>query len=142
MLFELEPPHGVGPLRLGMTSEQSQAALSTLGRVSFSCLGGRYYVVRPGGLFICPRQQGGVVESICLEGPPAPDSDDVVRYRGIDVFATPCHDVVRALRRHTEVIADDHAFIAPALQLTLIRSFDAPDLGVFERVVVEPAYSD
>jgi hypothetical protein len=84
----------------------------------------------------------GVVESIWLEGPPHPDSDDVVCYRGIDLFATPCHDVVQALRQHTEVIADYHAFVAPAVHLTLVRSFDDPDLDAFERVVLHPPYGD
>jgi hypothetical protein len=142
MLFEIDPPHAVGPLRLGMTLAEAHEALATLGTPLWMCLGGRYSVFRDSGLCITPHTRDGLVESVWLEGPPEPGTDDTVTYRGIDLFATPHRQVVDALRHHTTIVAEDHAFVAPDLELTLVLSYDDPDLDAFERVVFalpEPA---
>lgn len=133
MLLEVDP-HGVGPLRLGMSTAEARDALATLGTPAWMCMGGRYSVLRDSGLWISPHTRDGTVESVWLEGPP--DPDDTVAYRGVDLFAAPYRQVVEALREHVTLVEDDHAFIAPDVELTLVLSWDDPDLDTFERVVL------
>ena len=137
MLFEIEPLRGVGPLRLGSTPDEAYEALGTLGLPPlWMCLGGHYSVVRDSGLGISPRTRTGELEAVYLEGPPESGSGDTVTYRRIDLFAAPYQQVVDALRKHTTVVEDDHAFIAPELELMLTLSWDDPDPDTFERVIL------
>jgi len=100
------------------------------------CLGGHYSVVGGSGLVISPRTRTGELEAVYLEGPPESGYGDTVTYRGVDLFTAPYQQVVDALRRHTTVVEDDHAFIAPDLELMLALSWDDPDPDTFERVIL------
>jgi hypothetical protein len=89
MDFDLAPPTGVGPLRIGMTRQAANAALDSLRDLSAvleSDQPGRH-VLRPNGLMIsihCTRDR---LEAIEL-GRPSTQADRVV-FRGLDVFALP-----------------------------------------------------
>jgi hypothetical protein len=124
--FKLEPPLGVGPLRLGMTVEEARSALSALGDVSGSDQTG-LWVHRPGGLSINPGfGVTGRVNTVELHRPHALD---VVRYHDVDVFGLPALEAVERLRRYTQVIAAEDAgcFTAPDLLLAFWRPFAADD---------------
>ncbi|MGY0002703.1 hypothetical protein [Micromonospora sp. I033] len=124
MDFELEPPDGVGPLRLGMTLDAARSALAGLGELS-----GPLHANRPGGGLglAVGTGVGGRVNSVELYRPQALD---VVRYRDVDVFGLPAEEVVQRLRRHARVLPDEEdegCFIAPDLLLSLWRPFVSDD---------------
>jgi hypothetical protein len=151
MDFELDPPRGVGPLRLGMPRSEADAALESLrdlDAVSGSDEPGRH-IFRPSGLMIsigCMRECLAAVEL----GRPQ-DRSDSVRFQGIDVFALPAREVVERLRARARVEAADDdpaSFVAPDLLLSLWRPFEADDPEeeqghYFSSVLVaEPGYYD
>lgn len=152
MEFELDPPRGVGPLRLGMRRSGAHAALESLrdlDAVSASDVPGRH-VFRPSGLMIsigCIRERLVAVELVRPE-----DRGDSVRFQGIDVFTLPARDVIERLRARTRVEpADDDpaSFVAPDLLLSLWRPFEADDDPEEEQghyfstvLVAEPGYYD
>ncbi|WP_344646932.1 hypothetical protein [Cryptosporangium japonicum] len=129
MEFDLDPPHGVGSLRLGMGVDGTRAALSVFGEVSGSLATG-LWVHRRGGVSINPGfSPSGRLDAIELHGSPEQEFD-VVRYRDVDVFGLPALDVAERLRRHTTVRVepdDEACFTAPDLVLAFWRPFAADD---------------
>ncbi len=149
MEFELEPPHGVGPLRLGMTADEARAALAALGGLSGSPATS-FWATRPSGLaFTVGFGVDGRVNAVEVA---RPEGTDVVRYRDVDVFGLPALAVVERLRRHTPVTADEDqegCFTAPTLLLALWRPFAADDDPKEEQgyyfnsvLVARPGYYD
>lgn len=130
MDFELDPPHGVGPLKIGMPRAEADSALALLRDlelVSASDSPGRH-IIRPSGLMIsigCMRDRLQAVE---IHRPQAPV--DVVRFQGVDVLGLPARVVVERLRERIaiEPSGDDPAsFVAAGLTLSLWRPFEADD---------------
>jgi hypothetical protein len=151
MEFVLEPPHGVGPLRLGMTTEEARVALETLGPL-VPTASGELAVHLPSGLGfsvgfgVGPTR--GRVNAIEVW---RPHERDVVRYRDVDVFGVATLEVVKRLRRHIDLVSneDDDAFTAPELYLALWRPFAADDDPAEEQghffqsvLVARPGYDD
>ncbi|MFC7218834.1 hypothetical protein ACFQLX_11725 [Streptomyces polyrhachis] len=130
MNFELVPPHGVGPLRIGMSRRDADIALESLRDlrdISTSDKAGQH-VFRPSGLMIsigCMRDQ---LEHVELGRPS--DASDVVCFRGIDVFGLPAREVVRQLSEVVAVVPaedDPASFVASDLLLSFWRAFEGDD---------------
>ncbi|MFD0975015.1 hypothetical protein ACFQ3X_41840 [Plantactinospora endophytica] len=151
MEFVLDPPHGVGPLRLGMTTDEARVALETLGPLEPTA-SGELAVHLPSGLgFSVGFGVGptwGRVNAIEVWRPP---ERDVVRYRDVDVFGVPALEVVERLRRHLDLVPneDDDGFTVRELYLALWRPFAADDDPADEQghffqsvLVARPGYDD
>ncbi|MFF2363802.1 hypothetical protein ACFVU0_13940 [Streptomyces sp. NPDC058122] len=130
MEFELTPPTGLGALVIGMPREAADQALASFrdpSAISESDQLGRF-VFRPSGLMVSIHCSRGELEAIEL-GRPA-DGQDIVQFRGIDVFGPPAAEVVNLLRglaTITEAEDDPASFIAPDLLLSFWRPFEADD---------------
>ncbi|MFE2296574.1 hypothetical protein ACFXAW_00075 [Streptomyces sp. NPDC059445] len=130
MDFDLAPPNGVGPLRIGMTRQSADTALDSLrdpSAVSESDRPGQH-IFRPGGLMISIQCTRDLLEAVVL-GRPLSRTDRVL-FRGLDVFAIPAREVVQRMGEYTSIEADpdDRAsFIAPDLLLSFWRPFAADD---------------
>jgi hypothetical protein len=125
MEFVLDPPHGVDPLRLGMTTDEARAALERLGRPTPTAHGELALHLPSGlgfsvGFGVGPT--GGRVNSIEVW---RPHERDVVLYRDVDVFGLPALEVVERLRAHVALVPneDDDGFTARELCLALWRPF-------------------
>lgn len=152
MDFVLDPPTGVGPLRIGMARREAALALEQLRDltdVSPSDEPGRY-IFRPSGLMLgieCRHDRLVAVEV----GRPH-EALDVVRFQDIDVFGLPAREVVTRVGQltHIEPHVDDPAsYVAPDLLLSFWRPFqsdDEPDetQGYFFSAVLlaQPGYYD
>ncbi|MEV5972244.1 hypothetical protein [Streptomyces sp. NPDC051921] len=130
MDFDLAPPAGVGPLRIGMTRHAADTMLDSLrdpSAISESDRPGQH-VFRPSGLMIsihCMRDSLLAIEL----GRPSSRADRVL-FRGVDVFALPAREVVRRIGEFTAVQEDPDdgaSFIAPDLLLSFWRPFAADD---------------
>ncbi|MFF2206183.1 hypothetical protein ACFVVO_38305, partial [Streptomyces sp. NPDC058145] len=89
MDFDLAPPSGVGPLRIGMSRQSANTALDSLrdlSAVSESDQPGQH-VFRPSGLMISIHCTRDMLEAVEL-GRPSTQTDRVV-FRGLEVFAIP-----------------------------------------------------
>ncbi|MEN3540373.1 hypothetical protein AAH991_35045 [Microbispora sp. ZYX-F-249] len=152
MDFELDPPRGVGPLRVGMTRTEADAALAALRDadvVSESDVPGRH-VFRPSGLMINIHCRNDRLVAVELGRPSS--GADAVRFQGVDLFNLPARAVVEALREKTPVEAaedDPASFVAPDLLLSLWRPFEADDAPSEEQgfffssvLLAEPGYYD
>ncbi|MFG1990437.1 hypothetical protein ACGFJ7_10720 [Actinoplanes sp. NPDC048988] len=142
MDFELDPPRGVGPLRLGMTAEEATSTVDTLNRD------------RPSGLrfdvgFGAAGPTLHRVNAIEVWRPSVPD--DVVRFRDVDVFGLPAKEVVARIRRHAalEEFESGSGYAAKDLYLAFWRPFVADDdpgeeEGYFFQTVAvaRPGYGD
>ncbi|MFJ8430885.1 hypothetical protein ACIQ9P_06255 [Kitasatospora sp. NPDC094019] len=130
MDFDLTPPYGVGPLRIGMDRQAAGAALDSLrdpSTVSESDRPGQH-VFRPGGLMIGIHCTRDMLEAIELGRPSFPG--DRVAFRDLDVFATPARELVRRMGEYTAIEADPDdpaSFVAFDLLLSLWRPFAADD---------------
>jgi hypothetical protein len=149
MEFVLDPPNGVGPLRLGMTPDQVRAALEALGQLRPTAQ--ELAVHLPSGLgFSVGFGVGPTRERVNSIEVWRPDRHDVVRYRDVDVFGLPALVVVERLRRHMNLVPnDDDGFTARDLYLALWRPFSADDdpeetQGYFFQsvLVARPGYGD
>ncbi|MGQ4599912.1 hypothetical protein [Nocardia sp. R6R-6] len=151
MEFVLDPPHGVGPLRLGMTPDEARAALETLGPLK-PATHGEVALNLPGGLGFSVHfgagPTGNKVNAIEVW---SPSEEDVVRYHSVDVFGLPALEVVERLRRHIDLREneDDDGFTSPERYLALWRPFAADDdpdeaQGYFfqSALVARPGYGD
>jgi hypothetical protein len=150
MEFVLDPPHGVGPLRLGMAIEEARAVLKTLGPLT-STAHGEVSLHLPSGLGfslgfgVGPTR--GRVNAIEVW---RPAERDVVRYREVDLFGMPALEVVERLRRHLNLRPNEHddGFTARELYLALWRPFAADDpdevQGYFfqSALLARPGYDD
>lgn len=129
MEFVLDPPHGVGPLQLGMTVDEARSALSTLGPLD-STAHGELALHLPSGLGFSAGFGVGttrdLVNAIELW---RPTGTEVVLYRDVDVFGLPAREVVERLRRlvYLKPNEDDDGFNAREVHLALWRPFAADD---------------
>ncbi|MEU9116571.1 hypothetical protein AB0D04_33705 [Streptomyces sp. NPDC048483] len=132
MDFILDPPTGIGPLRIGMPRDEADTAWDSL-RVPDSLspsdsLGQRIF--RPSGLMISIDCMGGALMAAELWRPV--NTVDRVLFRDIDVFALSAREVVELIGEHATVEEDPDdaaSFVAPDLLLSLWRPFagDDPD---------------
>ncbi|WP_426361909.1 hypothetical protein [Streptomyces sp. E-08] len=131
MDFDLAPPTGIGPLRIGMTRHAADTALDSLrdpSALSDSDRPGQH-VFRPGGLMISIHCMRDALEAIELARPTSSRTDRVL-FQGVDVFALPASEVVRRVAELTPIAEDpddDASFIAPDLLLSFWRPFAADD---------------
>ncbi|WP_392957500.1 hypothetical protein [Streptomyces sp. LN245] len=130
MDFDLAPPIGVGPLRIGMTRQSANTALDSLRDLSAVSESDRpgQHVFRPSGLMISIHCTRDLLEAVEL-GRPSPQTDRVI-FRGLDVFAIPARELVQRMGEYTSIEADPDdpaSFIAPDLLLTFWRPFAADD---------------
>ncbi|MFF2779384.1 hypothetical protein ACFVU3_31365 [Streptomyces sp. NPDC058052] len=136
MQFVLDPPHGVAPVRLGMTLPETVAAVSAWGAPRVH----RADAVRPFDLvstaydgigFQAVLEGDGRVTAVTLWGPDEDEDPDVtVLWDGLDVFRTPAADLLaHAAGRGLAVAdADPRAPYLPGLTLAFTRdtSQDVP----------------
>lgn len=148
MDFVLDPPYAVGPLRLGMTTDEAGVALETLGPL-MPTASGELAVHLPSGLGFSvgfgvgpTRGRVNVIEAW------RPHERDVVRYRDVDVFRIAALEVVERLRRHIDLVPNEDDD-APELYLALWRPFAADDDPAEEQghffqsvLVARPGYDD
>ncbi|MEV6741458.1 hypothetical protein AB0N14_32940 [Streptomyces sp. NPDC051104] len=151
MDFDLAPPTGAGPLRIGMTRHAANTALDSLrdlSAVSESDQPGQH-VFRPSGLMISIHCVRDMLEAIEL-GRPSTQADRVL-FHGVDVFALPAREVVRRVGEFTSIEEDPDdapSFIAQDLLLSFWRPFaaDEPEEEqgyYFNSVLVaQPGYYD
>ncbi|MGY6025394.1 hypothetical protein [Streptomyces spinosirectus] len=130
MDFDLAPPSGVGPLRIGMTRQSANAALDSfrdLSAVSESDRPGQR-IFRPSGLMISIDCMRDMLEAIEL-GRPSTQADRVI-FRDLDVFAIPARELVQRMGEYTSIEADPDdpaSFVASDLLLSFWRPFAADD---------------
>jgi hypothetical protein len=129
MHFLLEPPGGVGPVRIGLTRDQARDALDSLkdpSDVSDSDRPG-LNVFRPSGLMVSVDYGAdGLVNAVELG---RPQDGDTVLFQDVDVFALPARQVVTRMRQFTTLLEEDGggSFVAPDLLLAFWRPFVADD---------------
>ncbi|MBB2947660.1 hypothetical protein FB565_007431 [Actinoplanes lutulentus] len=149
MEFVLDPPHGVGPLRLGMTAEQARAALETLGPLSATAYG-ELALHRASGLgFSVGFGVGPTRDRVNAIEIWRPREDDVVLFRDVDVFGLPALEVAARIGRHLEILPQDDGFASRDPYLALWRPFAADDdpdetEGYFFQsvLIARPGYDD
>jgi hypothetical protein len=151
MEFSLDPPRGVGPLLIGMTTDEARAALETLGPPSGTAHG-ELAVHLAGGLgFSVGFGVGPTLGRVNAIEVRRPYEHHVVRCRGVDVFGLPALTVVERLRAHMEIVPneDGDGFTARELYLALWRPFEADDdpeetQGHFfqSALIARPGYDD
>ncbi|MCF2527022.1 hypothetical protein [Yinghuangia soli] len=130
MDLELDPPNGVGALRIGMLTAEAHTALESFrdpAMPSASDAPGRH-ITRPSSLMISIGCLNGRLQAIELWRPET--AEDAVLFRGINLFTLSAREVVETLRREVriEANADDPAsFVAPDLLLSFWRPFEADD---------------
>ncbi|MEV0809526.1 hypothetical protein [Micromonospora sp. NPDC050200] len=129
MEFVLDPPHGIGPLRLGMTAEEARAALETLGPLTPTAFGELAQHLPSGLGFSVGFGVGPARDRVNAIEVWRPHERDVVRFRDVDVFGLPALEVVERLRCHVDLAPneDDDGFTARDLYLALWRPFAADD---------------
>ena len=127
LVIDLRPPDTAGPLRIGADRTETVTALRELGtpRLVTRALGRRpaWAVERPSGLVVrAHSDRAGLLNAIEFGRPTG--TEDVVRYRGMDVFATPAEEFIAMLRQQTSVVEEDHgyAYVAPELLLSCWRA--------------------
>ncbi|MBO1336320.1 hypothetical protein [Streptomyces sp. VRA16 Mangrove soil] len=129
MDLHVEPPTGVGPLRLGMTREESAPALESLRAPGFHSPRDRagVWLHRPDGLGISLEHLAGRLAAVELWNPLG--GADRVLYRGLDLFGTPAAAVRERLARTAALTPGDDgiSYVAPDLLLALWRSNASDD---------------
>lgn len=127
IVVDLHPPDAAGPLRIGADRTEMVTALREFGepRLVTRTLGHRpaWAVQRPSGLLVRAHlDRDGLLNAIEFGRPTG--TEDVIRYRDMDVFGTPAEEFIAALRKHTSVIEEDHgyAYVAPDLLLSCWRA--------------------
>ncbi|GAB2591703.1 hypothetical protein Aab01nite_38680 [Paractinoplanes abujensis] len=150
MEFVLDPPYGIGPLRLGLTADEARTALAFLGPLPANPTGG-LMIHRPSGLSLGvgfgAGPTSGRVNAIEAGRPDSPG--DTVTFRNVNLFELPALTVVERLSEHARWTPDDDGFVANDLFLALWRPFaadDDPDEEegyYFQSVLVaRPGYND
>jgi hypothetical protein len=106
MDFDLAPPIGVGPLRIGMTRQSANTALDSLRDLSAVSESDRpgQHVFRPSGLMISIHCTRDTLEAVEL-GRPSTQTDRVI-FRGLDMFAIPARELVQRMGEYTSIEAD------------------------------------
>jgi hypothetical protein len=128
VIFDLEPPRGVGPLLIGMTRTEALEVLRTWGepepfqRTAQDSLG---WLVRRVATTFVYCDSCGIVEAIEFGSPGrGVVAGDRVMYRGIDLFATRAREVLQSLcLLGVEMYESERgsAFTAPDILLALWR---------------------
>ena len=128
MVFDLEPPRGVGPVWIGMTRIEALEAVRAWGepepfqRTAQESPG--WIVRRPATTFVY-FDSSGIVEAIEFGSPRRRVvASDRVMYRGIDLFTAPARDVLHSLDLLGVEMNESErgfAFTAPAILLALWR---------------------
>ncbi|MFF4541062.1 hypothetical protein [Streptomyces aureus] len=152
MDFDLVPPIGVGPLRIGMPRQSANTALDSLrdpSAISESDKPGQH-VFRPSGLMISIQCTRDRLEAVEL-GRPSTQTDRVT-FQGLDIFATPARELVQRMAEHTPIEADPDdpaSFTAADLLLGFWRPFAADDEPEEEQgyffssvLLARPGYND
>lgn len=103
MEFLLDPPYGIGPLRLGMTPDEARTVLETIGPLQPTTRGEVALHLASGLGFSVGFWVGPTLDRVNAIEVWCPHERDVVRYRDVDVFGLPALEVVRQLRCHVEV---------------------------------------
>ncbi|AZP22778.1 hypothetical protein EJC51_46100 [Streptomyces aquilus] len=152
MDFDLAPPNGVGPLRIGMDRQSANAALDSLRDLSAVSASDRpgQHVFRPSGLMISIHCTRDMLEAIELGRPSAPT--DRVIFRDLDVFAIPARELVQRMGEYTSIEEDPDdpaSFVASDLLLSFWRPFAADDAPEEEQgyyfssvLLAQPGYYD
>ncbi|MFG2141525.1 hypothetical protein [Streptomyces sp. NPDC048650] len=130
MDFDLAPPIGVGPMRIGMTRHAANTALDSLRDLSAISESDRpgQHVFRPSGLMISIHCMRDMLEAVEL-GRPLTQTDRAL-FQGVDVFALPAREVVRRVGEWCSIEEDPDdsgSFIVPDLLLSFWRPFAADD---------------
>ncbi|GAB3871892.1 hypothetical protein GCM10029964_009320 [Kibdelosporangium lantanae] len=128
MDFDLDPPNGVGPLRLGMSQAEAVAALHAL-HDRPGPPGSDVHVFRSSDLMVRIECQDGRLVSVEFGRPPTGLTDRVL-FRGVDVFTPSARDVVEKLSEIVRIEADpddDASYLAPDLLLAFWRPFEGDD---------------
>ncbi|MFI9291770.1 hypothetical protein [Streptomyces gardneri] len=127
--FVLDPPRGVAPVRLGMTLDETVAAVSAWGapRVypadavrDFDLVSAEY----DGTGFQVALERDHRVTAVTVWGPDEDEDPDVqVLWDGLDVFRTPADEVLaHAARKGWRVVDDDpRAPCIPGVTLAFTR---------------------
>ncbi|WP_406280304.1 hypothetical protein [Embleya sp. NBC_00896] len=123
MQIELDPPYGVGPIKIGMSMDEAEAALRELG----GDLSGRTRGFAHFGTDLSIHvvsDKDGLVEAIELHRS-EDDFADTVLCLGIDVFGTPVADVTRLLGELTPIRVETEgaSVVAPELLVALWQPF-------------------
>lgn len=149
MSLELLPPEGAGPVRVGMTLDEADRALSRI--PGFVQLGSRNSAVPTRGraefdsglTVVALPAPNGLVSGIEIF---RPLRHVPVVYSGMDVFATRSDVLIDSLRKITRIVEEEFGslIIAPDLLLSLSR-FGPPetddedeDGAYFDSVLVAP----
>jgi hypothetical protein len=129
MELVLDPPRGVGLVRLGMTPDEARAALETFGPLTPATHGGLAMHLASGLGLSVGFGVGPTLNRVNAIEVWRPDERDVVRYRDVDIFGLPALEVVARLGRHVDLVPneDDDGFTARDLHLALWRPFAADD---------------
>lgn len=125
VLFELSPPFGAGPIRIGMSHADAHAALATLGTPEAYGSGWVVHRSSSGASVFAYFDMSQVVEAIEVYTPVAgADEWDRVFWAELDVFATPVEELVAQLRQRPTVIEEEngHSYTLPELLLAFWRS--------------------
>jgi hypothetical protein len=151
MELALDPPRGVGPLRLGLTVDEARSALGTLGPLTSPTSGG-LAVNLPSGLgFSVGFNVGPTGNRVNAIEIWRPHAHDVLRYRDVNVFGLPALEVVERMRKHVDVVPNENGagFTARELYLAFWRPFAADDNSdeeegfYFQSVLLaRPGYDD
>jgi hypothetical protein len=151
MEFVLDPPHGVEPLRLGMTVDEARTALLTLGPLASTAYG-ELALHLPSGLgFSVGFGVGPTRHRVNAIELWRPTERDVVLYRDVDVFGRPAREVVERLSRLINLRPNEHedGYTARDEYLALWRPFAEDDDPTevqgyyFQSVLVaRPGYDD
>ncbi|WP_406299283.1 hypothetical protein OG948_29020 [Embleya sp. NBC_00888] len=139
MQLELDPPYGVGPIKIGMSMDEAEAALRELG----GDLSGRTRGFAHFGADLSIHvvsDKDGLVEAIEVHRS-EDDFADTVLCLGVDVFGTPAVDVTRLLGELTPVRVETEgaSLVAPDLLVALWQPF-VPGHGNNNGVVGEGLY--
>jgi hypothetical protein len=152
MDFDLAPPNGTGPLRIGMSRQSANVALDSLRDLSAVSESDRpgQHVFRPSGLMISIHCMRDTLEAIELGRPSTPT--DRIIFRGLDVFAIPARELVQRMGEYTSIEADPNdpaSFVAADLLLSFWRPFAADDEPEEEQgyyfssvLLAQPGYYD
>ncbi|MEU6814657.1 hypothetical protein [Streptomyces sp. NPDC046860] len=130
MDFDLTPPSGVGPLRIGMNRQSANAALDSLRDLSAVSESDRpgQHVFRPSGLMVSIHCMRDRLEAVEFSRPSA--RTDQVLFRGLDVFAIPASELVQRMGEYTSIEEDPDdpaCLVAPDLLLSFWRPVAADD---------------
>jgi hypothetical protein len=137
--LELDPPYGVGPIKIGMSMDEAEAALRELGGdLSKRTRGFARFGTDLSIHVVTGKDE--LVEAVEVHRS-EDDFADTVLCLGIDVFGTPATDVTRLLGELTPVRVETEgaSLVAPELLVALWQPF-VPGHGDDAGVVGEGLY--